>query len=320
MGWGGSTGARGITAVVGGGGGVCGRRLARPHRVPVDHAASEVDVRALYARIHDIHAHALARQIAVVVCVVDHAVYVVDAPRRAHVHAQPAGNGLHLVYVVVARRGGFALGQRHVRAYEAIALDRGDGRVLGHERDGLVRACGSVQVQDVSRVGVGLELAAGGAVRSILGVVLVHPALEIAELVRCVQAAPVGVGRRRLQGHHELVIHGTVDAAAIGDVDWHCWARARADAGGRGRPSANAGDQEGEDHLEMCTSASLRSWGGWVGCETRWCRARGQRVVKERSERRWRRRCMWRIAAQAVARRLSLRVSAAMAAWVGRRG
>ena len=69
MGWWGSAGARGIIAVVGGG--VCGRRLARPHRVPVDHAASEVDVRALYARVHDIHAHALARQIAVVVSTVD---------------------------------------------------------------------------------------------------------------------------------------------------------------------------------------------------------------------------------------------------------
>eukprot|EP00964_Phaeocystis_antarctica_P097723 scaffold63803_cov58-Phaeocystis_antarctica.AAC.2 len=73
----------------------------------------------------------------------------------------------------------------------------------------------------------------------------VNPALEIAELVLCVQAAPVGVWGRRLQGHHELVIHGTVDAAAIDDVDGH-----RA-AGGVGRPSANASDQEGEEHLEV---------------------------------------------------------------------
>ena len=103
------------------------------------------------------------------------------------------------------------------------------------------------EVQDVGRVRVGLELAAGGVVRGVLGVVLVHPALEIAELVLCVQAAPVGVGRRRLQGHHELVIHGTVDAAAIDDRHR---ARARSDAGGVdvGRPSANAGDQEGEEH------------------------------------------------------------------------
>ena len=123
---------------------MCGRRLVRSHRVPVDHATSEVIVRALYARVHDVHAHALARQVAVVVCVVDHAVYAVDAPRRAHVHAQPAGRGLHLVHFVVARGGGVALGQRYVRALEAVTLDRGDGRVLGHERDGLMRAHGSV--------------------------------------------------------------------------------------------------------------------------------------------------------------------------------
>ena len=118
------------------------------------------------------------------------------------------------------------------------------------------------EVQDLGRVGVGLELAAGGVVRGVLGVVLVHPALEIAELVLCVQTAPVGVGRRRLQGHHELVIHGTVNAAAIGDGDGHR-ARARADAGGvgvAGRPSANASDQEGEEHLEMCTN-DCAGWG-----------------------------------------------------------
>jgi len=236
--------------------------------VPVDHAASEVVVRALNARVHDVHAHALARQVAVVVVVVDRAavgVDAVDAPRRAHVHAQPAGHGLHLVHVVVARGGAVALGQRHVRALEAVGLDRGDGRVLGHERDGIVARADSngelgegEEVQDLGRVGVGLELAAGGVVRGVLGVVLVHPALEIAELVLCVQTAPVGVGRRRLQGHHELVIHGTVNAAAIGDGDGHR-ARARADAGGvgvAGGPSADAGDQEGEEHLESVRGAT----------------------------------------------------------------
>jgi hypothetical protein len=111
----------------------------------------------------------------------------------------------------------------------------------------------SEEVQDAGRVGVGLELAAGGVVRGVPGVVLVNPALEIAEQVFCVQAAPVGVvGRRQLQGHHERVVHGPVDAAAIGDVDGHR------------RPSANAGDQEREDHLyysvERCAT-SLR----WVG-------------------------------------------------------
>ena len=105
------------------------------------------------------------------------------------------------------------------------------------------------EVQDVDRVSVGLELAAGGVVRGVLGVVLVHPALEKAEPILCVQAAPDGVGRRRLQGHHKLVIHCTVDAAAIDDGDGH-QTRARAEAGGHGRPSADAGDQEGEDHLE----------------------------------------------------------------------
>ena len=109
------------------------------------------------------------------------------------------------------------------------------------------------EVQDVGRVGVGLELAAGGAVRGVLGVVLVHPALEEAEFVLCgVQAAPVQVGRRRLQGHHELVVHGTVDAAAIGDVDGH-----RVDAGGVGRLSANAGDQEREEHLGVVLERSV---------------------------------------------------------------
>eukprot|EP00964_Phaeocystis_antarctica_P110386 scaffold74753_cov74-Phaeocystis_antarctica.AAC.1 len=79
------------------GGRICGRRLVRPHCVPVDHATSEVIVRALNARVHDVHAHALARQVAVVVVVVDRAavgVNAVDAPRRAHLHAQLAA---HLV-------------------------------------------------------------------------------------------------------------------------------------------------------------------------------------------------------------------------------
>ena len=112
------------------------------------------------------------------------------------------------------------------------------------------------EVQDVGRVRVGLELAAGGVVRGVLGVVLVHPALEIAELVLCVQAAPVGVGLRRLQGHHELVIHGTVDAAAIGDAD-PVDAMDPVDAGGVGRPSANAGDQEREEHLGVVLERSV---------------------------------------------------------------
>ena len=105
----------------------------------------------------------------------------------------------------------------------------------------------------MGRNGVGLELATGGAVR---GVVLVKPALEKAEPVLCVQAAPVGVhGRRRLQGHHELVVHGTVDTA-VGDIDGHGLGvdghRDRARAGGVGGPSANAGNlQEREDRLEV---------------------------------------------------------------------
>eukprot|EP00964_Phaeocystis_antarctica_P021706 scaffold12070_cov59-Phaeocystis_antarctica.AAC.1 len=142
------------------------------------------------------------------------------------------------------RRGG--LGARH-------------GRVLGvphivARADSNGELGEGEEVQDSGRVGVGLELAAGGVVRGVLGVVLivqVNPALEIAELVLRVQAAPVGVGRRRLQGHHELVIHGTVNAAAIDDADGHR-ARARADAGVvgvAGRPSANASDQEAEEHL-----------------------------------------------------------------------
>ena len=45
--------------------------------------------------------------------------------------------------VTRAQQGVIALGQRHVRALEAV--NRGDGRVLGHERDGLMRAHGAVR-------------------------------------------------------------------------------------------------------------------------------------------------------------------------------
>ncbi len=83
------------------------------------------------------------------------------------------------------------------------------------------------EVQDVCRVGdvrrVGLELAAGGAVRvGALGVVLadgklVEPVVEEAEpVLPGVQAAPYGASGLLLQGHHELVIHGTVDAVIDG--------------------------------------------------------------------------------------------------------
>ena len=114
------------------------------------------------------------------------------------------------------------------------------------------------QVVDSESRAICLELAAGGPVRGVLGVVMVSPALEVAEQVLCaqVQAPPVGVGRRRLQGHHELAIHGTVDAA-ICDFD--------------GRPSANAGDQEREEHLE----APAPGWGGVGGGRTGSSRGRG---------------------------------------------
>ena len=138
-------------------------------------------------------------------------------------------------------------------------------------------ALGWQDVQDVGKVGVGLELAAGGAARVVLGVVLLRPALDIADLVLCVRALWArmnsGVGRRalwarmnsgrrrgRVQGHHELAIHGTVGA----EIGGH---RARADAGGVGRPSANAGDQEGEEHLEI-VRAPAQGRGGW-GAEWR---------------------------------------------------
>ena len=116
------------------------------------------------------------------------------------------------------------------------------------------------QVVDAeSKRAICLELAAGGPVRGVLGVVLVSPAFEVAEQVLCAQeqAPPVGVGRRRLQGHHELAIHGTVDAA-IRDADGH-----RAQARFVGRPSANAGDQEREEHLEA--PAPRVGWSGWGG-------------------------------------------------------
>ena len=43
------------------------------HRVPGNHATSEVIVRALHASVYDVHAHAHARQVAVVVFAVDRA-------------------------------------------------------------------------------------------------------------------------------------------------------------------------------------------------------------------------------------------------------
>ena len=87
--------------------------------------------------------------------------------------------------------------------------------------------------------------------------VLVDPALEEAELVLSgVQAATVRVGRRRLEGDQELVIHGTFAAAAIDDVDRR---RAWADAGRVGRPSANAGDQERGEHQGTCATQAVRA-------------------------------------------------------------
>ena len=120
----------------------CGGRIyadwCGPHRVPGDNATSEVIVRAQHACVHDVHAHALARQVAVVIAAVDgphqlppcaiwvaasftkSAIDAVDAPGRALLHAQPAGHGFH---VVVARGGGVALGQRRVRALQAVNLN-----------------------------------------------------------------------------------------------------------------------------------------------------------------------------------------------------
>ena len=51
-------------------------RPVRPHRVPADHATSEVLVRALHARVNDVHAHAAAREVAIIVDAVDRAACV----------------------------------------------------------------------------------------------------------------------------------------------------------------------------------------------------------------------------------------------------
>ena len=109
--------------------------------MPVDHATSEVDMRALDARVHDVNTHTLTSKVAVVVRVVIDTVDAVNAPRSAIVHGQPAGHGL--VQVQRAREGVVALGQlgqRHVHVFEAVTLNRVNGRVLGHERDSLMRA------------------------------------------------------------------------------------------------------------------------------------------------------------------------------------
>ena len=49
---------------------------ASSHRVPADHATSEVLVRALHARVNDVHAHAAAREVAIIVDAVDRAACV----------------------------------------------------------------------------------------------------------------------------------------------------------------------------------------------------------------------------------------------------
>ena len=49
------------------------RQPVRPHRVPADHATSEVLVRALHARVDDVHAHTAARQVSIIVDAVDRA-------------------------------------------------------------------------------------------------------------------------------------------------------------------------------------------------------------------------------------------------------
>ena len=63
---------------------VCGwRRPVRPHRVPADHTTSEVLVRALHARVDDVHAHAAAREVAIIVDAVDRAACVPGASDEA---------------------------------------------------------------------------------------------------------------------------------------------------------------------------------------------------------------------------------------------
>ena len=66
------------------------------------------------------------------------------------------------------------MGARAVGVPHIVARFDGDGEPVGL----------SEVVHDVRRVGVGLELAAGGAVRGVLGVdVLLDPAFDNAELV-----------------------------------------------------------------------------------------------------------------------------------------
>ena len=110
-------------------------------------------------------------------------------------------------------------------------------------------------VRSVCKAGAGLELAAGGAVRSAL-LVLLEPAMEKAEvaLIRVQtgarwRGAEMGRGRR-LQGHHVRVRHDFKATAVIFDGDRaRAGARARAAAGRAGsRPSADAGEQEREHH------------------------------------------------------------------------
>lgn len=59
------------------------RQPVRPHRVPADHATSEVLVRALHARVDDVHAHVAPRQVAIIVDAVDRAACVPGASDEA---------------------------------------------------------------------------------------------------------------------------------------------------------------------------------------------------------------------------------------------
>ena len=75
----------------------------RPHRVPADHTTSEVLVRALHSRVDDVHAHAAARQVAIIVDAVDRGACAARE-RATRVRGRPRGKADQGAVVVSCAR------------------------------------------------------------------------------------------------------------------------------------------------------------------------------------------------------------------------
>ena len=106
--------------------------IVRPHRVPVDHATCKVNVRALYTRVDDVHAHALARQIAVVIAAVDRAACAGarDEGKRPGRTIGAPSQAIHRLFRrAVACGGSCARGQSHSCAVMVLLAPAPDSRL-----------------------------------------------------------------------------------------------------------------------------------------------------------------------------------------------